>query len=449
MSKLVGRLEVNQHHKASWMWSGTHNRGIFSTWTVTDDSLQVCTIIKKKFETPITQRKILSLVSSVSDRLDSLIRLAFVRQFWNDFSKAPGLRMKNTSSTKWTGKEAEFLMWKQQPIVPEISIDRRYSNKSALRKDRGQKQSSSNYNIENNLAKRWNNKIKLEKNSKKQQNPRILTLSGWEGLIRTKTRTDKSILDCNTLHLKLLYWKHHAFELLLQNEPKSEQPKGAEHVRNNILQKMWILGVRKALQSIKDNCVTFTKGQNRSDSASDGRYTRIVVRWFNSLYDCCSWLPWLFHWEVWAKERKSMNYMFTSLTLRAVSPEVAPKLDIESCLNLLKQLIAGRGEQITITIFSDNGRFLLQLNKNLPGTLLHGTNQEFCILSKLFTQASGTRQQKRVSNRSKGNTKLFCMILTTPKNNLVTEEDLKSISTTKQVECEVEPITVGTHNRGK
>ena len=112
---------------------------------------------------------------------------------------------------------------------------------------------------------------------------------------------------------------------LAQNEPKSEQPKGAEHVRNNIMQKMWILGVRKALQSIKDNCVTFTKGQNRSDSASDGRYTRIVVRWFNSLYDCCSWLPWLFHWEVWAKERKSMNYMFTSLTLRAVSPEVAPK----------------------------------------------------------------------------------------------------------------------------
>ena len=38
-------------------------------WTITDDSLQVCRGTSKEVETPITQRKILSLVSSVFDSL--------------------------------------------------------------------------------------------------------------------------------------------------------------------------------------------------------------------------------------------------------------------------------------------------------------------------------------------------------------------------------------------
>ena len=38
-------------------------------WTITDDSLQICRGTSKEAETPITQRKILSLVSSVFDPL--------------------------------------------------------------------------------------------------------------------------------------------------------------------------------------------------------------------------------------------------------------------------------------------------------------------------------------------------------------------------------------------
>ena len=38
-------------------------------WTITDDSLQVCRGTRKEVETPITQRKILSLVSPVFDPL--------------------------------------------------------------------------------------------------------------------------------------------------------------------------------------------------------------------------------------------------------------------------------------------------------------------------------------------------------------------------------------------
>ena len=36
-------------------------------WTVSDDSLKVCNVTNKEVETPITQRKVLSLLSSVYD----------------------------------------------------------------------------------------------------------------------------------------------------------------------------------------------------------------------------------------------------------------------------------------------------------------------------------------------------------------------------------------------
>ena len=46
-------------------------------WTVIDDSLQVCRGTSKEVEAPLTQRKILSLVSSVFARSDCLLRSVF------------------------------------------------------------------------------------------------------------------------------------------------------------------------------------------------------------------------------------------------------------------------------------------------------------------------------------------------------------------------------------
>ena len=97
-------------------------------WSFTDDSLQVCRGTNKEVETPITQRKILSLLSSVFDpiglfapfsvHMRRLLKgiLTNNRQHW-DTEVEPG-------------DEAEFLKWKEQlPIVAETSIDRRYFNR--------------------------------------------------------------------------------------------------------------------------------------------------------------------------------------------------------------------------------------------------------------------------------------------------------------------------------
>ena len=94
-------------------------------WTIIDDSLQVCRGTSKKVETPITHRKILSLVSSVFDpfglfapfsvHMRRLLKCIWTKngQHW-DKSVEPN-------------EEEVFLKWKDQlPEVAETSIHRRY-----------------------------------------------------------------------------------------------------------------------------------------------------------------------------------------------------------------------------------------------------------------------------------------------------------------------------------
>ena len=81
-----------------------------------------------------------------------------------------------------------------------------------------------------------------------------------EGLIRAEGRIGKNQLGSNPKYPTLLHWKHHAIELFLQSEHKNNQHEGTEHVRNIVQQMMWILGIRNALRSIKNKCVTCRKG---------------------------------------------------------------------------------------------------------------------------------------------------------------------------------------------
>ena len=71
-------------------------------------------------------------------------------------------------------------------------------------------------------------------------------------LIRAKGRIGRSQLDYNAKHPILLQCKHHAVELFLRSEHKDNQHEGTEHVRNFVQQKMWILGIRNNLRSIKN-----------------------------------------------------------------------------------------------------------------------------------------------------------------------------------------------------
>ena len=97
-------------------------------WTVTDDSLQVCRGTKNEVEDPITQTKILSLVSSLFDPIGSFAPFSVhMRRLFKSIWTKNGQRWDNQVEP---GEEAEFLMWKKQfPIVAETSIDGRYFNR--------------------------------------------------------------------------------------------------------------------------------------------------------------------------------------------------------------------------------------------------------------------------------------------------------------------------------
>ena len=97
-------------------------------WTVTDDSLQVCRGTNKQVETPITQRKILSLVSSVFDPIGLFAPFSFHMIQLLEVSLTKNGQ--NWENEKEPCEEEEFLKWKEQlPIVAETSINRRYFNR--------------------------------------------------------------------------------------------------------------------------------------------------------------------------------------------------------------------------------------------------------------------------------------------------------------------------------
>ena len=94
-------------------------------WTITDDSLQVCRGTSKEVETPITQRKLLSLVSSVFDPLGLFAPFSVhMRRLLKSNWSKNGQHWDNSVEPN---EEEEYLKWKAQlPEVAETSIDRRY-----------------------------------------------------------------------------------------------------------------------------------------------------------------------------------------------------------------------------------------------------------------------------------------------------------------------------------
>ena len=97
-------------------------------WTFIDDTPNVCRGTNKKVEAPITQRKILSFVSSVFDPIGlfapfSVHMRRLLKSIWTKNGQ-------HWDTEVELGDKAEFLRWKEQlPIVAETSIDRRYFNR--------------------------------------------------------------------------------------------------------------------------------------------------------------------------------------------------------------------------------------------------------------------------------------------------------------------------------
>ena len=88
----------------------------------------MCRGTDKEVETPITQRKILSLVSSVFDPIGLFAPFSVhMRRLLKSIWTKNGQHWDNEVEPS---EEEDFLRWKEQlPIVAETSIDRRYFNK--------------------------------------------------------------------------------------------------------------------------------------------------------------------------------------------------------------------------------------------------------------------------------------------------------------------------------
>ena len=94
-------------------------------WAVTDDGLQVCQGTKKEIEAPITQRKILSLVSSIFNPMSLYAPFSVhMRRHLKSLWTKNGQHWDNEVEP---GEEAEILKWKKPfSFVTGTSIDRRY-----------------------------------------------------------------------------------------------------------------------------------------------------------------------------------------------------------------------------------------------------------------------------------------------------------------------------------
>ena len=94
-------------------------------WTIIDDNQQLCRGTSKEVETPINQRNILSLFSSVFDYLGlfapfSVHMRRLLKSIWTKNGQ-------HWDKSVEPNEEEECLKWKDQlPGVAETSIDRRY-----------------------------------------------------------------------------------------------------------------------------------------------------------------------------------------------------------------------------------------------------------------------------------------------------------------------------------
>ena len=242
---------------------------------------------------------------------------------------------------------------KRKPATKTLSVEEREGAQASIFRLLQQKQFAEE-------MKSLTAEKKIPKNSK------ILQFSPFidqQGLIRAQGRIGKSQLIFETKHPILLHWKHQVVELFLQNEHKTSRHESNKHVRNIVQPKFWILGIRKALRSIKNKCFRCRNGraQAMAPVMTDLPEERLVASTVFSNVGVDYFGP--FTVKIGRRNEKRWCCLFTCLTVRAVHIEIVPKLDTYSCLNAIMRFIARRGKPVKL--ISDNGTNFVGAEKEL------------------------------------------------------------------------------------
>ncbi len=175
-----------------------------------------------------------------------------------------------------------------------------------------------------------------------------------DGLYRVTGRLGQSTLPYDAKHQILLPSNNHITHLIIRETHHRSGHAGVERVLSDLRQKFWLVGGRKDIRTIVDNCITCRRRcgkmgmQLMADlpesrtKAGEPPFSTTGVDYFGPLLV-----------KRGRSEVKRYGCLFTCFNTRAVHLEVAHSLDTDSFLNVLERFIARRGEPKEI--WSDNG----------------------------------------------------------------------------------------------
>ena len=205
------------------------------------------------------------------------------------------------------------------------------------------------------------------------------------GILRSKGRTRKApSLSYSTKHPIILDSRHHAVKLFLMRVHEQNHHQGVEYQRSIVNQEFWVLHLRSALRTIKNNCVTCRRNSAAAmtPEMADLPAERLLDRCFP--FSSCG-IDYFGPLEVRIGRKQHVKRwvcLITCLSTRAIHLELCHTLSADSCILALQRFIARRGRPTTI--ISDNGTNFVGCNNQLKA-LLDEWNSK-CVQSYLTTE---------------------------------------------------------------
>ena len=170
--------------------------------------------------------------------------------------------------------------------------------------------------------------------------------------------------EFDTKHPIILKARHTLVRLLARSLHYKHFHQELDYMRSLFNKKYAILGMRRLLRSIKNQCVTCRKFKANTiqpiisdlpikhHGYKEPHFNHMDVDYFGPLYN-----------PVCKSTQKRWGFLFTCLTTRAVHLEIVPSLDTSSCVIGIERFFACSGTPSTI--WSDNGTVFVGAEKQL------------------------------------------------------------------------------------